>query len=173
VNSAPLAAHDQTDLVIRALRYSDPVVRALEAELQAEYLDRYGDTDETPVDPDDFVPPVGVFLVGFLGNEPVATGGFRHQTEGVAEIKRMYVDHDHRGGGYARRLLTELESQAFTAGYKRVVLELGDRQPEAFSLYTSSGYVSSEAFGYYVGDQHMKYLTKELKAAPEPVDQPS
>lgn len=173
MNSAPLAAHGQSELVVRALRYSDPVVRALEAELQAEYLERYGDTDETPVNPDDFAPPAGMFLVGFLGNEPVATGGFRQQTDGIAEIKRMYVDHDHRGGGYARRLLIELEAQAFAAGYRRVVLELGDRQPEAFSLYTSSGYVPSEAFGFYAGDEHMRYLTKELKPAPEPVDQPS
>lgn len=171
MNSAPLAAHDQTDLMIRALRYSDPVVRALEAELQQEYLERYGDTDETPVNPDDFAPPSGVFLVGFVGNEPVATGGFRRHEDDVAEIKRMYVDHEHRGGGYARRLLDELESQAYAAGYRSVVLELGDRQPEAMTLYRTSGYAPAQPFGYYVGDENMRYMEKELKPMAESIDQ--
>ncbi|TDE13588.1 GNAT family N-acetyltransferase [Jiangella asiatica] len=149
-------------MFIRALRYSDPVVRALETELQQEYVERYGDHDETPVEPDEFTPPHGQFLVGFVGNEPVATGGFRRHDDGVAEIKRMYVAHEHRGGGHARRLLAELEAQAIRAGYRRVVLETGVRQPEAMSLYSSSGYVPAEPFGHYVDAELSRFFTKDL-----------
>lgn len=159
------------DVMIRSLRYSDPVVRALEDELQQEYVERYGDVDETPVAPDEFTPPHGLFLVGFLGNEPVATGGFRRHDDGVAEIKRMYVSHDHRGGGHARRLLAELEVRAAAAGYKRIVLMTGLKQPEAIALYTSSGYTPAEAFGLYVEDELSRYFAKDLPAPEVPADQ--
>lgn len=162
MNNTRTAAHDHTDLLIRALRYTDPVVRALESELQQEYVERYGDADDSPVAPDEFAPPAGVFLVGFLGNEPVATGGFRRHDPGIAEIKRMYVSHDHRGAGFARRLLLELETQAVAAGYGRVVLETGTRQPEAVALYVSSGYLTIPSFGVYADNEHSRYFGKDL-----------
>ncbi|NED98314.1 GNAT family N-acetyltransferase [Phytoactinopolyspora alkaliphila] len=148
--------------MIRALRYSDPVVRALEDELQQEYIERYGGQDNSPVSPDEFGPPEGLFLVGFVGNEPVATGGFRRHADGVAEIKRMYVAHDHRGGGHARRLLAELETRAAAAGYQRIVLETGDRQPEAITLYASSGYSPADPFGYHAEEELSRFFTKDI-----------
>ncbi|WP_207782779.1 GNAT family N-acetyltransferase [Phytoactinopolyspora limicola] len=154
------------EITIRSLRYSDPVVRALEDELQQEYIERYGDGGDTPVAPDEFAPPQGQFLVGFVGNEPVATGGFRRHDELVAEIKRMYVSHDHRGDGHARRLLSELESQAAAAGYKRIVLTAGVKQPEAIALYTSSGYVPTDAYSSEPVRDINRYYTKDL-APPE------
>ncbi|WP_233507054.1 GNAT family N-acetyltransferase [Jiangella anatolica] len=162
MSTAPTADRDDTGLFIRALRYSDPVVRALESELQLEYAERYGDPDEGPIHPEQFTPPEGLFLVGFVGNEPVATGGFRRHDDGVAEIKRMYVAHEHRGGGHARRLLAELEAQAVRAGYTRVVLETGLKQPEAMALYQSSGYVPTEPYGYYSQEELSRFFTKDL-----------
>ncbi|WP_232827533.1 GNAT family N-acetyltransferase [Jiangella endophytica] len=162
MSTAPTADRDDTGLFIRALRYSDPVVRALESELQLEYAERYGDPDEGPISPEEFTPPEGLFLVGFVGNEPVATGGFRRHDDGVAEIKRMYVAHEHRGGGHARRLLAELEAQAVQAGYSRVVLETGLKQPEAMSLYQSSGYAPADPYGYYSGAEVSRFFTKDL-----------
>ncbi|WP_238992995.1 GNAT family N-acetyltransferase [Jiangella aurantiaca] len=164
MSTAPTADRDDTGLFIRALRYSDPVVRALESELQLEYAERYGDPDEGPILPEEFTPPDGLFLVGFVGNEPVATGGFRKHGDGVAEIKRMYVAHEHRGGGHARRLLSELEAQALRAGYTRVVLETGLKQPEAISLYQSSGYTPTAPYGYYSDAELSRYFTKDLAA---------
>lgn len=165
MNSAPTAAHDHVDLLIRSLRYADPVVRALESELQQEYVERYGTGDESPTTPEEFAPPTGLFLVGFVGNEPVATGGFRRHDDGIAEIKRMYVSHDHRGGGFARRLLVELETRASAAGYRRLVLETGSRQPEAIALYTSSGYEPVKAFGHYADAEFSHHYGKDLDPA--------
>ncbi|NEE01769.1 GNAT family N-acetyltransferase [Phytoactinopolyspora halotolerans] len=156
-------------MLFRSLRYSDPVVRALEDELQQEYIERYGDPDDAPVEPDEFAPPEGQFLVGFLGNEPVATGGFRRHGERVAEIKRMYVPHDHRGGGHARRMLIELENRAAAVGYERIVLETGLKQPEAIALYTSSGYSPTAPFGHHAHNPYSRYFTKTL-AVDESVD---
>lgn len=150
------------ELFIRPLSYGDPVVRALEAELQQEYIERYGGEDQTPVDEGQFDPPEGLFLVGFVGSEPVASGGFRRHDDGVAEIKRMYVAADHRGVGFARRLLLELEGRAATAGYRRVVLMTGLAQPEAVSLYESSGYEPVEPFGVYAESGLVRCFGKDI-----------
>jgi GNAT superfamily N-acetyltransferase len=153
---------DTGELFIRPLSYGDPVVRALEAELQQEYVNRYGGEDETPVDDGQFDPPDGLFLVGFVGSEPVASGGFRRHDDGVAEIKRMYVAADHRGVGFARRLLSELEGRAAAAGYRRVVLMTGLAQPEAVALYQSSGYEPIEPFGLYAESELVRCFGKDI-----------
>jgi len=147
---------------VRPLAYTDAVVRALEAELQQEYVERYGGADESPVDPAEFAPPGGLFVVGFADGEPVASGGFRRHTEDVAEIKRMYVMEDRRGAGYARRLLADLESRAAAAGYRRIVLETGLRQPEAIALYESSGYLPIQGFGFYADQALSRSFAKDL-----------
>jgi GNAT superfamily N-acetyltransferase len=156
------ARSDPGGFTVRALAYGDAVVRALEAELQQEYVERYGGVDESPVDPSQFAPPQGVFLVGFAGAEPVASGGFRRHDDEAAEIKRMYVVEDHRGIGYARRLLAELETHAAEAGYLRVVLEIGLHQAEAMALYESSGYAPIPGFGFDAGRPLARSFGKEL-----------
>jgi GNAT superfamily N-acetyltransferase len=134
---------------LRGVRYDERVVRDLEARVQAEYVERYGGPDETPVDASEFGPPDGAFVVAYAGDEPVATGGFRRFDDATAEIKRMFVVREHRGRGHARAVLAELERLARAAGYRRIVLETGVLQPEAIALYESCGYVVVPGFGHY------------------------
>jgi len=129
--------------------YDDPVAAALIEGVQQEYVLRYGGRDRTPVDPAEFSPPRGLFLVGRLAGEPVACGGWRVVEPGLGEIKRMYVVHAHRRRGLSRLLLAELEATARAAGVRRLRLETGHAQPEAINLYESSGYVPIEKFGVY------------------------
>ena len=163
MSKAPAPADD---LTLRALTYTDPVVRALEAELQQEYVEkygpRYGTVDEPSLDPGEFTPPDGLFLVGFVGAEPVASGGYHRFDQGVVEIKRMYVASERRGAGYSRRLLNELERRAADQGFKRAILETGSEQPEAIALYQSSGYEPIEPFGKYVGLERSLCFGKDL-----------
>ena len=156
------ARTDDGGFTIRPLAYTDAVVRALEAELQQDYVERYGGQDESPIEPAEFAPPDGVFVVGFADGEPVASGGFRRHADQVAEIKRMYVVEDHRGVGYARRLLAELEARAADVGYRRIVLETGLRQPEAVALYESSGYQPIPGFGFYAKHRLSRSFAKDL-----------
>jgi len=88
-----------------------------------------------------FVEPDGVFLV-VRDDEgsAVACGGIARFDAERAELKRMYVVPAARGRGLGRRVLVELEGAARRLGYAAVVLETGDRQPEALALYESSGY---------------------------------
>ncbi|MFJ2159375.1 MULTISPECIES: GNAT family N-acetyltransferase [unclassified Streptomyces] len=143
---------------IRPVPFDHPDAVKLNDQVQAEYHARYGDGgDATTLDPTDFTPPNGVYLIAYDENDsPVATGGWRSQDangegneDGDAELKRMYVIEQARGLGLARRMLATLEEDARTAGRTRMVLETGTKQPEAIALYTSSGYEPCVKFGYY------------------------
>ncbi|MFB8776845.1 GNAT family N-acetyltransferase [Streptomyces broussonetiae] len=143
---------------IRRVAFDHPDAVKLNDEVQAEYHERYGDGgDATPLDPSDFTPPNGVYLIAYDAQDrPVATGGWRSQDkndegneDGDAELKRMFVVREARGNGLARRVLAALEDDARAAGRTRMVLETGTQQPEAIALYTSSGYEPCAKFGYY------------------------
>ena len=162
-------------LELRTVDYSHPDAVALIAAVQQVYLERYGSHDSTPVDPAEFAPPAGLFVVGYIGGEPVVCGGWRLRTEaepgapepgavgaGDAELKRMYVVAEARGRGFARRLLAELERTATEAGARRMVLETGVAQPEAIQLYRSAGYAPIPKFGVYRDAPGSRCLAKPL-----------
>ncbi|GDY32592.1 GNAT family N-acetyltransferase [Gandjariella thermophila] len=161
----------------RVVPYDHPHARVLIAEVQREYVRRYGEEDITPVDPAEFAPPRGLFLVGYLDGVPVACGGWRaHDADepefldGDAEIKRMYVVPAARGRGLARAMLAELERSAAEAGRRRIVLETGLKQPEAVALYQSSGYRRVPNFGAYRCHPDSVCFAKPVAGADRPAD---
>jgi len=155
---------------IRPVRYDHPDAVALDALVQQEYARRYGDDgDITPLTPEMFTPPHGMYLIAYDGTRPLATGGWRRQEDaaegyavGDAEIKRMFVLPEARGRGLARRILAALEADARAAGRSRMVLETGTKQPEALELYASSGYVMVEKFGLYRTYDDSRCMAKSL-----------
>ena len=134
---------------ICAARFDEPAVQKLVSELMADLSQRYGGSgDDTPLVPGDFDPPSGAFLVAADGGELVGCAGWRSHGED-AELKRMYTAPAARGRGVARLLLAAIEESARARGYRRVILETGDQQPEAIGLYRACGYERIEDFGYY------------------------
>ncbi len=155
---------------IRIRRYDHPDAVKLNDRVQLEYVERYGDGDLTPMDAAQFDPPRGLYLVGYVDGEAVASGGWRAQDEspeghsdGDAELKRMYVVDEARGRGLARRILAELEASAAAAGRSRMVLETGTKQPEAIALYESCGYTPVTKFGLYRYEELSVCLGKTLQ----------
>ncbi len=137
---------------IRAARFDEPEVQRLVAEALGDLSQRYGggSGDDTPVSAGDFVPPRGGFFVAEGGGsgELLGCAGWRaHDSD--AELKRMFVTAAARGQGLARRLLAAVEESAKADGRTRMILEAGDRQPEAITLYESAGYRRIADFGYY------------------------
>jgi putative acetyltransferase len=122
--------------------FGAPDVQALAHAQQAEMRALYeGEADIGPTrEAAMFVEPDGVFLVVRDGERAVACGGICRFDDTRAELKRMYVVPEARGRGLGRRVLVELEAEARRLGYRGVVLETGDRQPEALGLYRSAGY---------------------------------
>ncbi|MER5352447.1 GNAT family N-acetyltransferase [Kitasatospora sp. NPDC002551] len=158
---------------IRITGYGHPDAQLLAAEVQQEYVRRYGEADLTELHPEHFEPPAGLFLVAYLDGAPVACGGWRAKRAasfGIratdAELKRMFVRPQARGRGLARVVLRHLEQTAAGAGRTRFILETGTEQPEAVALYTSEGYTAIEKFGLYREHEQSICLGKEFGGAP-------
>jgi GNAT superfamily N-acetyltransferase len=155
-----------SSLDLRDEPYDGPAAQQLIDAVQAEYVVRYGGPDQTPVDPAEFAPPQGLFLVGYLDDEPVAMGGLRRHVEAAGcvevEIKRMYVAPQARRMGLSRVVLAALEDRARGLGATRVILETGHAQPEAISLYQTSGFRPIDGFGLYKDEPLSLSFAKDL-----------
>jgi GNAT superfamily N-acetyltransferase len=138
-------------MVIEAASFDTPEVTVLVDAQQAEMRGRYeGEADIGPTrEAAMFLPPDGVFLVVRDEGRAIGCGGVCRYDETRAELKRMYVVPEARGRGLGRELLVALEAEARRLGYAGIVLETGDRQPEALGLYESAGYERIPCYGVY------------------------
>ncbi|MDN5917118.1 MAG: GNAT family N-acetyltransferase [Pseudonocardia sp.] len=157
------------ELRVAGLDHPDAV--ALNEQVQSYYRQIYGDGDLTSLHSEQFAAPRGLYLLGYDGERPVASGAWRALEPGAgddvvrdgdAEIKRMYVVPDVRGKGHARAVLAELERAALAAGRRRMVLETGTEQPDAVALYVSSGYAPIGTFGTHRDDPRSRCFAKPL-----------
>jgi len=88
-------------------------------------------------------------------------GGFWAHDDYV-EIKRVYIDPTARGLGLSRKLMTVLEDEARTMGFKIARLETGISQPEALGLYKAIGYTDRGPFGEYKLDPFSVFMEKAI-----------
>jgi GNAT superfamily N-acetyltransferase len=164
--SAEARLRDGSVAALRAVRYDDAVARDLVARVQQEYVDRYGGPDGAAVEPEEFSPPTGLFLVAEVDGEPAGCGAWRQHTGGddptVAEVKRVYVVPAFRRRGLAQALVAALEDSARGSGYRVVVLNSGDRQPEALALYEALGYTPVPGYGLYAGEPGAVFLGRRI-----------
>jgi GNAT superfamily N-acetyltransferase len=147
--------------------YCHPDAQRLVAEVQQEYVQRYGGADSSPIAAAEFDPPNGLFVLATVDGTPAAMGGWRRHLgeapdQAVAEVRRMYVSPPFRGRGLAKTILIRLEQTARTVGCRLMILETGLAQPEALGLYRSSGYRDVPAFGHYAGYPLSVHLGKQL-----------
>ncbi|MGG7308506.1 GNAT family N-acetyltransferase [Curtobacterium sp. AB451] len=136
-------------ITIERVPWEDPRGVALRARMDEEMHERYGSSngDEDPavtaerdralaVDPatiitsilalDDDGEPLGHIAVRRLGGE--------------VELKRLIVLAAARGKGAATALLAEGERVGRESGAARLILQTGDKQPEAVALYEKTGW---------------------------------
>ncbi|WP_067460094.1 GNAT family N-acetyltransferase [Actinomadura macra] len=155
---------------VRATDWDDPVATALreamEAEMRGRYRDRLAELERQAaepgrrgtitVEPDDVV----YVAVAYAAGEPAGhaalrrppgppTGDLAGDLAGDLELKRMYVASDQRGTGVSTALLSAVEGAARSLGAPRIVLQTGDRQPDAVRLYERAGYTRIPIFPPY------------------------
>lgn len=86
----------------------------------------------------------GEFLVGQLGVELIAMGGFSPLSPRVIEIKRMRVHPDQQRKGFGKTVLFALEAAALERGHLQVCLETAVIQTSALALYRATGYKETD-----------------------------
>jgi GNAT superfamily N-acetyltransferase len=74
----------------------------------------------------------------------------------------MYTLPEHRGKGFAKAILTELELWAKEEGYQFSILETGYLQKDAIGLYQKLGYEITENFGQYIGVENSVCMKKNI-----------
>jgi len=155
---------------VRQVAWSHPDAVALREAMDAEIGPRYADRAEslpTPLEmavvPHDLVyvglgllpgqPPVGHIALRRLGAE--------------FEVKKLFVREEARGAGVGRALLHAAEAAARSLGGRRVILQTGDRQPDAVTLYERAGYRRIPIYAPYFGLPYSLCFEKLLPGADE------
>lgn len=141
-------------MTVRVVRTDgrDPAYAALVRRLDAELRERYGELQDTYDTFNVFVPEH--VAIALDGEAPVGCGclkRFDDPATPTAELKRMFVAPEARRGGVGRALVAALEAWARELGYAAMVLETGDRQPEAVRLYEACGFTRIASYGPYAG----------------------
>ncbi len=88
-------------------------------------------------------------VIAYQDNQAIGCGAFKKLDDETIEIKRMYVNFAHRGSGTAQAILNSLELWASEKGFKKCILETGNRQVEAIKFYKKAGYKSIPNYGQY------------------------
>lgn len=146
---------------LRETAWDHPDSVTLRGEQRAELDVRYGTPDSEP-GPAPSAADISLFYVAYRDGEPVGCGGLRELDSGHAEVKRMFVRGPHRGTGVSTAILARLEQDARSRGYDRLVLETGDRQPDAIRFYEREGYTRIPNFGYYADSELSVCFEKRL-----------
>lgn len=157
-------AAPRTNLIIQRIDILASEARTLIEALNAELSSRYREpgANHFRLDAEEVAPGRGAFLIASRAEKPVGCGAIRLIEEQTGEIKRMYVSPAERGRGIGRALLAALEAEARALGIVRLVLETGDRQPEAVALYEHAGFSRTAPFGEYVTSPLSVCMAKKL-----------
>lgn len=152
-------------MIIRRVEWADPAGASLRTAQRDEITIRYDNPNSEP-GPAPTADDITLFLVAFEddNSSPIACGGLRRIDENHGEIKRMFVIPERRGSGAASAILRELERLARTElAWDRLVLETGDRQPDAIRFYEREGYTRIPSFGYYATSSYSLCYERALK----------
>jgi GNAT superfamily N-acetyltransferase len=134
-------------------RWNDPDAVALRAAMTGEMRQRYADRLTDPIHLPDAqaVAPTSVAWTGVAYTAdatPVGHAALRWHGPDL-ELKRMYVQPAQRGRGVAQALLDAIRETAGRLGAARIVLQTGDRQPDAVRRYERAGYRPIPVFAPY------------------------
>ncbi|MGB1170368.1 MAG: GNAT family N-acetyltransferase [Flavobacteriaceae bacterium] len=88
-------------------------------------------------------------VIAYQNDKAIGCGAFRAIDKKTVEIKRMFVKKKYRGTKTASSILQALEEWVSEEGFKKCILETGDRQIEAIKFYIKSGYIKIANYGQY------------------------
>lgn len=101
-------------------------------------------------------------VVCYKDDEAIGCGAFRPYDENTVEIKRMYTKPEFRGIGVASKILAELEKWAAEERFSDAILETGEKQTDAISLYQTKHYKIIPNYGQYEHVENSICMKKKL-----------
>ena len=114
------------------------------------------------MDPAEFLPPAGLFLVAEVDGVPAGCGAWRALPAGEAEIKRVYVEPAFRRRGLAQLIVAALEDSAARAGHARSCSTPARSSPRRWGSTQRSGTCRCPGYGIYACAPDAVFLGKEL-----------
>ncbi|NQT02545.1 MAG: GNAT family N-acetyltransferase [Planctomycetes bacterium] len=98
--------------------------------------------------PGDYVSPTGCLLLALYKGQPVGCVGLRKLSDGVCEMKRLYVREQFRGLGIGKALAEAVIEQARKIGYNYMRLDMAASMDVARALYVSIGFKQTSPYRY-------------------------
>ena len=110
-------------------------------------LDYQGFAAELSSLPGKFAPPRGELLLArdFQG-EPLGCVALRPLSDGLCEMKRLYVAPHGRGLGLGKALVESIVDEAVRMGYREMRLDTLSTMDAAIILYRGAGFVKIPAY---------------------------
>ena len=141
---------------------SDPNFRGLVAELDRDLWRRYPTTQQNYLSGNEIAPDAKA-VVAYLDGEAIGCACFRPGPRPAsAELKRMYVRPQWRGGPAASAILGYIEDWAREERCSSLVLETGVAQPEALRFYAKRGFSPTLKYGDYYGNPQSVCMAKRI-----------
>ena len=92
----------------------------------------------TPEEMDE--PDTTVFIARNEDDKAVGCGALKRHGDGLGEVKRMFTRPSERGQGIGGAILDEILIMAKKENITRMVLETGERMPDAWHVYERAGF---------------------------------
>lgn len=98
--------------------------------------------------PGKYGPPEGALLLALIDGSSAGCIALRKYSEGICEMKRLYVRDEYRGLGLGKELISRIIEVARNMGYNYIRLDTLPSMKKAQALYRSKGFYEIEPYVY-------------------------